>query len=41
MSLFTNGGINLLPSPWLVNGPSRKLSVVAEVLGEPHLFWGY
>ena len=41
MSLFTNGGINLLPNPWLVNGPSRKLSVVAEVLGETHLFGGY
>lgn len=31
MSLFTNGSINLLPNPWLVNGPSKKLSVAAEV----------
>lgn len=43
MSLCTNGGINLPPNPWLVNNPSRQLSVVAEVLGDTRLFrvyWG-
>lgn len=38
MSLFTNGSINLLSNPWLVNSPSKKLSVVAAVF--PWGCWG-